>query len=314
MSKADNPCFFVRIFSHESGNSTLNDMAIRVNGEIIGDEQFHREFLELSGGRTPQQVQQQSNDEYRHLLQLTEHTVLRSTLFQQLAIRENITITAREIEEARRSVWGSSANQTCGTGVDQDIALRLLVMKVQTHLTRHVPRPDRREVEAVYQNRSSSYALQERWLVSHIVRIAETETERTQVREVLALAEKDLNRGKPFATVADRYSDCKGNGGSLGWLSRGMMVPEFEEKVFSLQRRKASDVFETIFGLHIAIVHDWKPAGVQPLEDVRADLARSIFEERKQAHLNQIVQECMRHATIEFLEEPLPDQAISETR
>lgn len=283
-------------------------MAVRVNGEIVSDEQFHREFVTLSGGRTPQHVQQQSPMEYQNLIQRAEHEALRSVLFHQLAIAEGITVSTAEVEEERRSSWGSAANESCGIGISDDMTARLMVRKVQQHLTRHVPRPDRREVEAIYRNNSAAFALPERWQVSHIICMAETEAEREQATIFLQQAERDLAKGKAFANVADRYSDCKGNGGSLGWISRGVMVPEFEEAVFTLERRKLSNIFSTTFGMHLALLQDHKPAGLQPLEEIRTDLARRIFDERKQQLLHQITDDLMRRAQIELLPE-----AVGET-
>ncbi len=287
-------------------------MAVRVNGEIISDERFHREFVEISGGRTPQQVQEQAPMEYHRMLQTAERNTLRVVLLHQLAVSEGITATDEEAGEERRSTWGSAANQSCGIGITADMMSRLMVKKAEQYLTRHVQRPDRREVESVYRNNSAAFTLPERWLVSHIVQIAETEAERVRATDVLKQAENELKRGKSFVAVADRYSDCKGNGGSLGWISRGMMVPEFEAQVFALEQRKLSDIFETTFGLHLAMLHDWKPAGVQPLDEVRTDLARHIFEERKQVLLNQITEDLMRRAEIEMLPEPERSIAAGE--
>lgn len=278
-------------------------MAVRVNGEVVGDERFHREFVTLSGGRTPQQVQQQAPMEYQALIQRAEHAALRSVLFHQLAIAEGITVTTAEAEEERRSSWGSAANESCGIGVSDDMTQRLMVKKAQQHLTCHVPRPDRRDVEAIYRNNPTAFALPERWLVSHIICLAETEAEREQATATLQQAERELAKGKAFAAIADRYSDCKGNGGTLGWISRGMMVPEFEANVFTLERRKLSSIFATPFGLHLALLNDYKSAGLQPLEEIRTDLARRIFEERKQQLLNQIADDLMRRAQIEVLQE-----------
>lgn len=276
-------------------------MAVRVNGEVVTDERFHREFVTLSGGRTPQQVQQQSPMEYQSLIQRAEQEALRSVLFHQVAIAEGITVTSAEAEEERRSAWGSAANESCGIGISDDMTTRLMVRKVQQHLTRYVPRPDRREVEAIYRNNPTAFSLPERWLVSQIICIAETEAERVQATEILQQAERDLAKGKAFASVADRYSDCKGNGGALGWISRGMMVPEFEAAVFALQPRKRSAIFATPFGMHLALLQDYKPAGLQPLEEIRTDLARRIFDDRKQQLLNQIADDLMRRAEIEML-------------
>ncbi len=278
-------------------------MALQVNGEYIRDERFYREFLQLSGGRTPQQMQQNSEQEWHHLQQVADRKVLRDVLLHQLAIAEGLTATSQEVEEERRSVWGSAANQSCGTGVVGDMAFRLMVKKAERHLTRHVQRPERREVEWIYQNNPAAFALPERWLVSHVMRFAEDDNERQRAMDTLTRSAEELKRGKSFAAVAERYSDCKGNGGSLGWISRGAMVPEFEAHVFALEKRKVSGIFETPFGLHIAIVQDYKPAGVQPLDDVRAELAKRIFEDRRKAMLDQLTNDLFRRAVIEVIPE-----------
>ena len=60
--------------------------------------------------------------------------------------------------------------------------------------------------------------------------------------------------GKDFAELAKTHSECpsgKKAGGSLGWVTRGMMVPEFEEALFATEVGQVSDIVETQFGYHI---------------------------------------------------------------
>lgn len=47
-------------------------------------------------------------------------------------------------------------------------------------------------------------------------------------------------------------------GGALGDVRRGMMVPEFEEVLFSMREGEISEVFETEFGFHIVKLHKIK--------------------------------------------------------
>jgi hypothetical protein len=287
-------------------------MALRVNGELVSDERFYREFLSLTGGLTPQQVEQRSVADFRQAQQLTERNVLRAVLLRQFALAEGLTVTDAEIEEERRALWRSTANQSCGTGITEEMTERAAIRRAERHLTRHVPRPSRQEVQRIYQDNPSMFHQPERWLVSQIVRLAEGEEERQAAREALAPALDELRRGKPFAVTAERYSDCKGGGGTLGWLMRGDTVPEFEENVFLLNRRRVSDIFETTFGLHIAIVQDYKPAGLQPLDEIRLELARRIFDDRRQSVLDQALEEIFRGATVQVVNEPMRSVADGE--
>lgn len=276
-------------------------MAVRVNGELIGDGHFHAAFLQLSGGRAPDQVRQASVGTYQRIVQAAEQGLLRTVLLRQAGTAAGLRVTQDEVEAERRVRWGSAANQTCGVGVTQQMEDALLLRKTEQHLTRHVPRPERREVETMYRGNPQAFAMPERWLVSHIVKLAESEEERQDARPVLERASEELRRGKSFAQVADRHSDCRGNGGSLGWINHGDMAPDFELEVVLLERRKPSGIFETVFGLHIALVQDHKPAGVQPLEEVRPELARRLYDERRARVLDSIVHDLYRRATIDVV-------------
>lgn len=78
-----------------------------------------------------------------------------------------------------------------------------------------------------------------------------------QVNNAQNQAQEILNRlkqGEDFATLAKTYSQDPGSavqGGDLGYFERGMMVPEFDEAVFSLQKNEISELIKTSFGYHI---------------------------------------------------------------
>lgn len=82
-----------------------------------------------------------------------------------------------------------------------------------------------------------------------------TDDDKTIAREKLEKIRKDVVSGlKKFETAATLYSDDPGSrvtGGSLGWQTRGTMVPEFEGVVFRLKPGEISEVFETQYGYHI---------------------------------------------------------------
>lgn len=83
---------------------------------------------------------------------------------------------------------------------------------------------------------------------SHILVKSET--------EALAIMH-DIRNNKSFEQVAQEKSLCpsKKRGGSLGWFSRGHMVPEFEKAAFS---GKKGDIIKvkTQFGWHVIKIND----------------------------------------------------------
>lgn len=62
-----------------------------------------------------------------------------------------------------------------------------------------------------------------------------------------------IEAGEAFAKIAEEYSKCPSGkqGGSLGEFSRGEMVPEFDEVVFSAETGKVQGPVKTSFGYHL---------------------------------------------------------------
>jgi len=86
---------------------------------------------------------------------------------------------------------------------------------------------------------------------SHL--LVNTEEEAIKLRE-------EILAGKDFADVAAEVSNCPSGskGGDLGFFSRGMMVPEFDEVSFTLEVGELSEPVQTQFGWHLLIVTDKK--------------------------------------------------------
>lgn len=76
---------------------------------------------------------------------------------------------------------------------------------------------------------------------------------------------EEVKKGeKNFVTLAYEYSDdpgSAGSGGDLGWFPRGVMVKEFEDAAFALEKGQISDLVKTDYGYHIIEVVDKQEAG-----------------------------------------------------
>lgn len=111
---------------------------------------------------------------------------------------------------------------------------------------------------------------------SHI--LVETEEEAAAVIDELAA-------GADFAELAaERSVGPSGpNGGQLGWFTRGMMVPEFEEAVFALEVGEVSPPVETQFGWHVVVLNEMRDQAAPPLEVVREELLNGLRQSRVEA-------------------------------
>ena len=80
-----------------------------------------------------------------------------------------------------------------------------------------------------------------------------------------------------FGTSGHRGSALRG--GDLGWVSRGEMVPEFEEVMTAMPVGEISQPFQSEFGFHILQVTDTRQ--YDGTEEVRRNRARQAIRQQK---------------------------------
>lgn len=105
-----------------------------------------------------------------------------------------------------------------------------------------------------------------------------------QVRQQLEQLRQQLAQGADFAQLARTHSEDKvsaAKGGDLGWTRPGMMVPEFEKTLDSLQINEISAPFQTRFGWHIVQAQERRQGGTES-ERVKEALFRRRSDEEWQ--------------------------------
>ncbi|MEX2524164.1 MAG: peptidylprolyl isomerase [Gammaproteobacteria bacterium] len=91
-----------------------------------------------------------------------------------------------------------------------------------------------------------------------------------------------IQGGDDFAELARGHSNdtvSAADGGDLGWVSPGELVPEFEEVMGSLNPGEVSEPFQTQFGWHIVQVLERREH--DSTEDIKRARAREAIRERK---------------------------------
>lgn len=100
-----------------------------------------------------------------------------------------------------------------------------------------------------------------------------------QAREKITEIQAKLAAGEAFEELAKTYSEDPGsafNGGDLDFFEQGMMVPEFDQVVFSMQVGETSDVVKTDFGLHLIQLIATRDQQAQPYEEIAEEVKHQL--------------------------------------
>ncbi len=89
--------------------------------------------------------------------------------------------------------------------------------------------------------------------------VVTTKADSQEAYEMITTIKERIEEGANFEMMATEYSDDPGsapNGGKLGYVRKGQMVPEFEEVAFSLPDSQVSDPVRTEYGWHLIYITD----------------------------------------------------------
>jgi peptidyl-prolyl cis-trans isomerase SurA len=130
--------------------------------------------------------------------------------------------------------------------------------------------------------KSAEVHLVKQTLSSHILIKTNELVSDEQAQERLQQLRQRIENGENFAELARAHSDDTGSaieGGSLGWVSPGVMVPEFQEKMDELAIGQMSDVFQSRFGWHLILVEDRREENMA--DEFKRSKAREQLRQRK---------------------------------
>jgi len=124
---------------------------------------------------------------------------------------------------------------------------------------------------------------------------------RDSVKEQARQLRERISQGEPFEILAAQYSKgpAAAQGGDIGFVERGVMVPEAEKAAFSLPAGQVSDVIETEMGFHIIAVVDKRGAGLKPLPAVRNEIKAKIEDEKVAKKYDEWIEDIRKKSFID---------------
>ncbi|MFZ5515227.1 MAG: anaerobic sulfatase maturase [Candidatus Zhuqueibacterota bacterium] len=291
-------------------------MPVIVNGEFIEPVFIREEMNRLRPGYVRLFQDQSPEEQEAQLRDWATENVIERTLIWQEAQKQNIPVTPQQVAEAFQHLVESDGGEedfftrrglTC-RDVAQEVEMKLRVDLFLEALTRDVKRPSPDQARKFYLSHLEMFRIPEMVRAAHIVKtVDDTHGEDEALRAIQAI-ERELRDGRPFGEIADRESDCPGNGGDLGYFTRGEMTPEFEQHVFSLSIGEVSPIFRTVFGFHIARVTDKEVGRPAEFDAVKDTIIHQLYDDARTTLLEQFVDRLKETARIDILPDA-PDSA-----
>lgn len=251
-------------FSTEAYQQFLNSMG-------KSDEQF---VLELRRDLTRQmllsavsQTTQASNTVAQRIHDLlTEERTIRTFEIKPTAFLKSVSVTDAEAQsyyDQNKSLFA----------VPESVDIEYVVLSPESYKNIKASEDD---IKTFYEQNLQRFSTPEERRASHILIAVNNEKTDTDAKKEADEIYKQLQADpSKFAQLAKSKSADPGSarqGGDLGFFQKGMMVPEFDNAVFSGKKGDLIAPVKTQFGYHIIKIVDVKPAQAKPLKEVRAEI------------------------------------------
>lgn len=251
-------------FSTEAYQQFLNSMG-------KSDEQF---VLELRRDLTRQmllsavsQTTQASNTVAQRIHDLlTEERTIRTFEIKPTAFLKSVSVTDAETQsyyDQNKSLFA----------VPESVDIEYVVLSPESYKNIKASEDD---IKTFYEQNLQRFSTPEERRASHILIAVNNEKTDADAKKEADEIYKQLQADpSKFAQLAKSKSADPGSarqGGDLGFFQKGMMVPEFDNAVFSGKKGDLVAPVKTQFGYHIIKIVDVKAAQAKPLKEVRGEI------------------------------------------
>ncbi|PIQ41686.1 peptidylprolyl isomerase [Thalassolituus sp. C2-1] len=123
-----------------------------------------------------------------------------------------------------------------------------------------------------------------------------------------------LRAGENFSDLARQFSACpsKETGGSLGQISTGQTVPEFERQVFTANEGLLPAPVESRYGFHVVFIERKISGNPLPYEQVEARIRQYLNDKVKAKATAQYIQSLIQETQLEGFDFSVSDSPLMQ--
>ena len=178
---------------------------------------------------------------------------------------------------------------------EQAISRRLIDQKVGSKVTLTPI-----EVENYYNRNIDRFSQPEEVLLRNIMITPEEDPARAA--KLAGEISKRIKEGCDFGGLAKIYSKgpAAAEGGLMGYIKRGDMMPEIDDVIFKLKPGEVSSIVQSAVGYHIFKVEEKRPGKTRSLKEAKRDVEEAIFMEKMNYKAKAWVDGLKKNAYIEI--------------
>ena len=244
-----------------------------VNGEKITVNDYNEKFKQLSNYEKAMYRSEEGHKEF--LKELIQNKLMLQKA-KELKLDKDAEVQ-KKIEELMREVTESAM-------IDGLVKKEVLDKVVVTD----------KEAKAYYDEHKETFNESEKVKIRQIVLATEDEAQKTR---------QELLNGADFEKLAREKSIDKNTarqGGDIGYIEKGKMLPEMEKICFDLKVGEISEPLKTNFGYYILKLEDKKPAATKEFYEVSDSIKGKLIAEKQQKEYQNWLNQLEKNAKIEM--------------
>jgi parvulin-like peptidyl-prolyl isomerase len=158
------------------------------------------------------------------------------------------------------------------------------------------------EVVEYYSNNPKEFSRPEEIRLSNILIKPKQNVRVEKTVELMNDISKRLKAGGNFAELAKVYSEGPGakEGGSMGFVKRGDLLPEIEKTVFSMNEGEVSGIIRTKLGYHLFRVDEKRAPENMSLSEARQSIEQAIWMKKMKERSREWIEGLRKNAYIAF--------------
>jgi parvulin-like peptidyl-prolyl isomerase len=297
-------------------------IVLRVGDRIVTRSQYARRlkdgYLEIEQTAPADQVAARKDELRKNLT----NDLVNELLIKDRADRIGVTVTDAEVKEAvgrLKEQYGITTDQQFEeslqksglTRTDMEARLRdtLISQKVYGRELRSREEMTDRELREKYDREKERYRLPERAHLREIVILRPDDAPSVEKASAQATdIAQQARTGGDFAKLAQAYSQSgtKANGGDLGDVAKGELLPDLDKAVFNSPAGTVLGPIATKSGWHIIKVETRLPSEVPAFESVKDRLRKDASEDAFQRDYKAYIEQLRKDAYIQINDKNIP--------